>query len=65
MKNLGPCKCNKPNGWFFHECHIRNNSNFWATNKFKTNARHSVNKFGTLSFHVLHFAFWWNTMLKN
>jgi len=30
---------------------------FWAVNKFKTNARHSVNKFGTISTHTLYFVF--------
>ena len=60
-QNLGLCKCNKPNGIFFHNCHTRNNSNFWATNKLKTNAIQRGNKFVNTPFKLC--IFWilcWN-----
>jgi len=39
----------------FHQRNTKNNSILGATNKSKTNGTHSINKFGTLSVHVLHF----------
>ena len=48
-------KCNKPNGMFFASVTQEIIVIFWATNKFETNARHSVIKFGSLSFKVWHF----------